>query len=70
MVTVKRKEGESTSALLRRFSKKVYQSGILKEAKKKQFKTRKPSLRAKKLSALYKLKKQEEIKKARKLGKI
>jgi len=68
MITVKRKEGESINSLLRRFNKRVYQSGILKEAKKRQFKTRNPSLRAKKLSALYKIKKEREIAKAQKTG--
>ena len=67
---IKRKEGESINSFLRRFSKRIYQSGILKEVKKKKFKRRKPSLRARKISALYKVKKQKEISKAQKMGTI
>jgi len=65
---IKRKEGESINSFLRRFSKRIYQSGILKEVKKKKFKRRKPSLRARKISALYKVKKQKEMSKAQKMG--
>ena len=65
---IKRKEGESINSFLRRFSKRIYQSGILKEVKKKKFKGRKPSLRARKISALYKVKKQKEMSKAQKMG--
>jgi len=65
---IKRKEGESINSFLRRFSKRIYQSGILKEVKKKRFKRRKPNLRARKVSALYKVKKQKEMSKAQKMG--
>ena len=65
---IKRKENESINSFLRRFSKRIYQSGILKEVKKKKFKRRKPSLRARKISALYKVKKQKEMSKAQKMG--
>ncbi len=68
MIQLRKKEGESTTAFLRRFSKKIYQSGVLKEVKKKRFKKRKPNLRAKKLSALYKINKRREIIKAQKIG--
>lgn len=68
MFPLRKKEGESTTAFLRRFSKKIYQSGVLKEVKKKQFKRRKPSLRARKLSALYKVNKKREIIKAQRSG--
>jgi len=68
MISIKRKEGESINSFLRRFSKRIYQSGILKEVKKKRFKRRKPNLRARKVSALYKVKKQKEMSKAQKMG--
>ena len=35
MIEVKKKEGESSSGLLFRFSKKVRQSGVLKEVRKR-----------------------------------
>lgn len=37
MVEVKRKEGESFESLLRRFNRKIQQSGILVRARKTQF---------------------------------
>ena len=68
MVPLKRKEGESVNSFLRRFSKKVYQSGVLKEAKKNQFKRRDPGDTQRKRSALHKLRKGKEIAKAQKMG--
>ncbi len=37
MIEVKRREGESVEAMLRRFSKKVQQSGIILRTKKRRF---------------------------------
>ncbi|PIZ44791.1 hypothetical protein COY31_01780 [Candidatus Wolfebacteria bacterium CG_4_10_14_0_2_um_filter_39_18] len=65
---VKRREGEPTNAFIYRFSKKIRRSGILREAKKRKFKTRPESKLKKKLSALHREKKKKEIAKARKMG--
>lgn len=65
---VRKKEGENTSSLLYRFSKKMQQSGILKEAKKRRFRSRPKSRVKKKLAALYRSEKQKEVAKAKKLG--
>ena len=65
---VKRRGGESTSAFLYRFSNKIRQSGILREAKKRKFHKRALSKQKKHLSALHRIKKQKEAEKARKLG--
>ena len=46
MVVVKKGQGESTEALIRKFSKKVLNEGILAELKKREF-YQKPSLRKK-----------------------
>ena len=65
---VKRKEGESMSAFLYRFTKKMQQSGILKEAKKRKHSKRtinKTKIRA---NAVYRSQKKKENEKARKLG--
>jgi len=64
----KRREGEPTNAFIYRFSKKIQHSGILREAKKRKFKTRPESKLKKKLSALHREKKKKEIAKARKMG--
>lgn len=63
---MKRREGESVSAFLYRFTKKVRQSGILLEAKKRRFRTRPASRLKKRLSALHKAFKTKEAERARK----
>ncbi len=63
---MKRREGESASAFLYRFTKKVRQSGILMEAKKRRFRTRPASKLKKRLSALYRAGKTREAERARK----
>jgi len=65
---VKRREGEPTNAFLYRFSKKIQQSGILREAKKRKFRARPVSRLKRKLSALHREQKKKEIVKARKTG--
>lgn len=68
MIEVKRKEGESSNAFLYRFTKKIQQSGLLKEARRKRFHLRKENKRAKKEAALYRINKKQEIERLRKLG--
>ena len=67
-VEIKKKEGETTASLLYRFSKRVKQSGILLEAKKRRFRRRFPNKRKIKESALHRLKKKNEFKRVQKLG--
>lgn len=68
MIEVKRKEGESSNAFLYRFTKKMQQSGLLKESRRKRFFTKKPNKRALKEAALYRIEKKKEIERLRKLG--
>ncbi len=65
---LKRREGETASAFLYRFTKKVKHSGILREVKKRQHKKRPISKRERKLSAIHRETKKKEIERARKLG--
>lgn len=65
---LKRREGESMGSFLHRFTKKVRQSGILREAKKRRFKNREPSKIKKRFSALYREKKKKEVERAKKMG--
>jgi len=65
---LKRREGESTGAFLYRFSKKVWQSGILREAKKRKFRHRPVSKYKKRLSSLHLEQKKKEVEKMRKMG--
>ncbi|MDO8585258.1 MAG: bS21 family ribosomal protein [bacterium] len=67
-VEVRKKEGESASSLLYRFTKKVQQSGVLKEAKKRRFHKRAQSGLKRKLSALHRVGKKVEMDRMRKLG--
>ncbi|MDO8429954.1 MAG: 30S ribosomal protein S21 [bacterium] len=65
---VKKKEGETIGSLMYRFSKKVQQSGILREAKKRRFRHRPKNRSKRKLAAMYRDEKKKEVMKARKLG--
>lgn len=67
-IEIKKKERESAANLLYRFSKKIRQSGLLKEVKKRQYKKRKENKRKIRLAALHRLKKEKEIEKAKKMG--
>ncbi|MBI2406463.1 MAG: 30S ribosomal protein S21, partial [Candidatus Harrisonbacteria bacterium] len=60
-VEVRKKENESVSGMLYRFTKKVQQSGVLKEAKKRRFHKRKVSGLKRKLSALHRVEKKHEM---------
>ena len=69
-IEVHKGSSETNSNLMRRFSKKVKQSGILKEAKKGRYWERPQSPFKKKKSALHRLKKLKERRRLEKLGKI
>lgn len=70
MVEVKKKDNESFESLMRRFSKKILQSGRVIQAKKIRFHQKPPNKRATRLKA----QRREEIKKQReylrKIGKL
>ena len=65
---IKRREGESINVFLYRFQKKVQQSGILREAKKRKYRDRSISKTKKRLSALHREQKKKELEKMRKMG--
>ena len=69
-ITVKKKESESAGSLIFRFSKKVQQSGVLLEAKKRRFKKREQNARSRHISALHKLSKKAEYERMKKEGLI
>lgn len=70
MVEVKKREGESASALLYRFTKKIQRSGVLRESKKRRFHDRPLNRRKIRLSAIYREQKKKEYLKAKKLGTV
>jgi|YelNatPaOPRAMG01_1025707.scaffolds.fasta_scaffold240270_2 hypothetical protein len=69
-IKVSRKEQENTFSLIKRFSTKVNQYKILKEAKEKMFKEREKSRDRKKIEALRRLELKKQYERLKKLGKI
>lgn len=65
---IRKKEGEATGSLIFRFIKKVQQTGVLREAKKRRFHGRPINRLKRRLSALHREVKKKEVEKARKLG--
>lgn len=70
MVYVKRKDRESTTAMLRRFSRRVQQSGILLRARKTRFYEPRLTKRARRARALRRLELRKEREHLIKLGKL
>lgn len=70
MVEVKVKNNESFEKLIRRFTKKIIQSGKLIQARKIRFKTKMKNSRKRKAGALHRVKVQDEREYLRKIGKI
>ncbi|MEK7110746.1 MAG: 30S ribosomal protein S21 [Patescibacteria group bacterium] len=68
MIEIKKKEGESASALMFRFSKKVRQSGLVTEVRRRRFKKRPENKNKRRLSALYRAGKKVETARLKKLG--
>jgi ribosomal protein S21 len=69
-VEVRKNANESGTSLLRRFSRKVLESGVLRSAKSRRFNERPASKLTKKKKALKRLEKRKEIERLRKLGKM
>lgn len=70
MVYVKRRERETSAALLRRFGRRVQQSGILIRARKKRFYLTRLTRRALRERALRRLAQARERNRLDKLGKL
>jgi ribosomal protein S21 len=70
MIEIKKNENESTINLIRRFTKKVQGSGILKRVRQRQFRKRPKSELQKKEEAIKKTKIKKRMDYLRKLGKI
>lgn len=70
MVEVKRKERENIGSLLRRFSRRVQQSGILIQARKIRFREPRQTKRERRKTALRREKIRVFKKKLREMGKL
>jgi ribosomal protein S21 len=69
-IEVKKSERETTQSLIRRFTKRVQQSGILLRARESRFHQRPKSRQMKKRAALRREKLKKEYEKLKKLGKL
>ena len=70
MIQVKRKERETAEGLIRRFSRRVQQSGVLRRVWKLRFRQGEKSKDDRRSEALYKVKIRKEIDRLKKMGKF
>ncbi len=70
MVQVKKKDRETSESLIRRFSRRVQQSGVLLAARGNRFYDKPKSRRQMRLSAQYRARIKKEVDKLKKIGKF
>ena len=70
VIEVRKNPNENNSSVLRRFSRRMQESGIIRKVKGSRYSVRKESKLKMKKSALKRMEKRKEIEKLRKLGKI
>ncbi|OHA65000.1 MAG: hypothetical protein A2667_00855 [Candidatus Wildermuthbacteria bacterium RIFCSPHIGHO2_01_FULL_47_27] len=68
-IEIRKRERENTQAVIRRFSRAVKDSGILRKIKRRRFRVRPKSKLAKQASALRRIRRAQEQKALEKLGK-
>ena len=67
-IEVTKKEGENTGSFLYRFSKRIKQSGIMKESKKRRFKERPENRGRRRKRALYRKDVERKLELTKKYG--
>ncbi|HMN19066.1 MAG TPA: hypothetical protein PKA31_00525 [Candidatus Moranbacteria bacterium] len=70
MIEVRKKDKETTESLIRRFSRRIQQSGVLVRARRTRFRTEEKSKVEKRAEAIYKVRIRKEIDRLKKLGKF
>ena len=70
MIEVKRKDRESPESLIRRFSRRVQQSGVLVQARRSRFRMEDKTKREMRQGAMYKEKVKKIVSKLKKMGKF
>lgn len=70
MIEVKKKDRESSESLIRRFSRKVQQSGVLVQARRSRFRTEDKTKREMREGAIYRVKVKKIVDHLKKLGKF
>lgn len=68
-IEVRKREGETLAAFLYRFNKRIKNSGLVKEVRKRQTKKRGQNKRNRRASAIYRIAKDSEISRSKKYGK-
>lgn len=68
MLEVRKKERETPAGALFRFTRRVRQSGVLLEARKRRFRKRADNKRKRRISAIYRAAKRTEHARLKKLG--
>lgn len=70
MVEVVKKDKETSESLIRRFTRRLQQSGVLVKARKTRFRIKDKTKRKVREEALYRTKVKKEVDKLKKLGKF
>ena len=70
MIHIRKKERETPESMIRRFSRRVQQSGVLQRVRKGRFRQEEKSRVKRREGALYKVKIRKEIDRLKKLGKF
>lgn len=70
VIEVSKNNNENNASILRRFSRRIQESGIIHKVKKGRYNERQESKLKMKKSALKKMARRKEIEKLRKLGKM
>jgi hypothetical protein len=70
MIEVKKKDRETSESLIRRFSRRVQQSGVLATARRSRFRAEEKSKRELREGAMYKVKVKKVVNKLKKMGKF
>lgn len=70
MIEVKKKDRESPESLIRRFSRRIQQSGVLVRARRVRFRSEEKSKREMREGAMYKVKVRKVVSKLKKMGKF
>jgi ribosomal protein S21 len=70
MIHIRKKERETPESMIRRFSRRVQQSGVLQSVRKHRFRLEEKSRLKRREEALYKVKIRKEIDRLKKLGRF
>ena len=70
MIEVKRKDRETPESLIRRFSRRIQQSGVLTRARKVRFRQEEKSKTELRAGAMYKVKVRKVVNRLKKIGKF